>query len=141
MNIKDTVNQICKKYKTQNPYELADCLSININYCELGTIRGFFVQRNRIKQIFINHNLPEQIRKFVLSHEIGHAIMHPNRNTLFLQNTFFSTDRLEIEANKFAIQIVMPDEDIMEHWEYTIDEWAMFYGLPREIIELRFDKR
>ena len=141
MNIKDTVNRICKKYKTHNPYELADYLSISLHYCELGTIRGFFVQKNKIKQIFINYNLPYHVRKFVLSHEIGHSIMHPNDNTMFLQNTFFSTEKPEIEANKFAIELVMPDEDVMEHWEYTIYEWAMVYGLPPEVIELKFDKR
>lgn len=47
----------------------------------------------------------------------------------------------DIEANTFAIEIVMPDEDVMEHWEYTIYERAMVYGLPTEVIELKFDKR
>ena len=59
---------------------------------------------------------------------------------MFLQNTFFSANRLEIEANRFAIELLMSDEDIQEHWEYTLNEWSMFYGLPPEIIELRFRK-
>lgn len=138
MNIHDTTNSICNKYDTRNPFQLADCLNIRINYCELGSIRGFFVLKNRIKQVFLNYNLPDHTQKFVLAHEIGHSILHPEQNTMFLQNTFFSTNRLEIEANRFAIELLMSDDDIQEHWEYSIDEWSMFYGLPREIIELRF---
>ena len=74
----------------------------------------------------------------MLAHEIGHLIMHPKHNAPFLQSTFFSMDRYEIEANKFAVELLITDADLEEHWEYTIDEWAMYCGLPREIIELRF---
>lgn len=140
MYIRDIVNSVCCKFDTRNPIELADCLDIRINYCELGSIRGFFVLKNRIKQVFLNYNLSDYERRFVLSHEIGHSLLHPDQNTLFLQNTFFSADRLEIEANRFAIELIMSDEDIQEHWEYSIGEWSMFYGLPPEIIELRFRK-
>lgn len=140
MYIRDIVNSVCCKFDTRNPIELADCLDIRINYCELGSIRGFFVLKNRIKQVFLNYNLSDYERRFVLSHEIGHSLLHPDQNTLFLQNTFFSADRLEIEANRFAIELIMSDEDIQEHWEYTLNEWSMFYGLPPEIIELRFKK-
>lgn len=140
MYIRDIVDSICCKYDTRNPLELADCLGIRINYCELGSIRGFFVFKNRIKQIFLNYNLPNYEKRFVLAHEIGHSLLHPEQNTMFLQNTFFSTSKLEIEANRFAIELLMSDEDIQEHWEYTLNEWSMFYGLPPEIIELRFRK-
>lgn len=47
-------------------------------------------------------------------------------------------NRYEIKANRFAVELFITDLDLMEHWEYRIDELAMFYGLPREIIELRF---
>lgn len=140
MYIRDIVNSICCKYDTRDPFELADCLGIRINYCELGSIRGFFVLKNRIKQVFLNYNLSDYEKRFVLSHEIGHSLLHPEQNTMFLQNTFFSANRLEIEANRFAIELLMSDEDIQEHWEYTLNEWSMFYGLPPEIIELRFRK-
>lgn len=140
MYIRDIVNSICCKYDTRDPFELADCLGIRINYCELGSIRGFFVLKNRIKQVFLNYNLSDYEKRFVLAHEIGHSLLHPEQNTMFLQNTFFSANRLEIEANRFAIELLMSDEDIQEHWEYTLNEWSMFYGLPPEIIELRFKK-
>ena len=138
MDIKKIVNELCRKYGTSNPYDLAACLGIHIRFDRLGTMQGYFHQMSRVRQIVINEDLPEHIEKFVLAHEIGHSIMHPGCNTSFLQSTFFSTDKLEIQANKFAAELIIQDVDLMEHWEYTVDQWAAYYGLPREIIEFRF---
>lgn len=139
MDIRSVVNNLCKKYKTRNPYELADALNIIVQYGnKMGKVRGFYLYDSRIKLICLRNSLSEYVERFVLAHEIGHSVMHPESCTPFLQTTFWSVDRMEIEANKFAAELIISDEEIMEHWEYTVDEWAMFYGLPRGIIELRF---
>lgn len=139
MNIRSVVDKLCRKYKTRNPYELIDAMGIILQYGEnMERVRGFYLYANRIKLICVGNGLPEHIERFVISHELGHAVMHKQSSAPFLQSTFLSLDRMEIEANKFATELVISDEEIMEHWEYTIDEWAMFYGLPREVIELRF---
>ncbi|MEG0830663.1 MAG: ImmA/IrrE family metallo-endopeptidase [Anaerovoracaceae bacterium] len=137
MDIKNIVQTLCKKHKTINPYHLAGSLGIYVHYCDLGTLRGYYHESHRIKQIFIHDSLPEHIESFVLAHEIGHTIMHPHACTPFLQSTLFSVDRLEVQANKFAAELIIQDIDLMEHWDYTVDQWATVYGLPREIIELR----
>ena len=137
MDIEKIVQSLCKKHKTNNPYQLAGGLGIHIYYYNLGTIRGYYYGTNKIKQIFLHNNLPEYLERFVLSHEIGHAVMHPQTCTPFLQTTLFSVDKFELQANKFAAELIMQDVDLMEHWDYTIDQWATYYGLPREIIELR----
>ncbi len=139
MDIRNIVDKLCRKYKTRNPYELIDAMGIILQYGEhMKKVRGFYLYANRIKLICVGNELPEHIEKFVISHELGHAVMHKQSSAPFLQSTFLSLDKMEIEANKFAAELVISDEEIMEHWEYTIDEWAMFYGLPREVIELRF---
>ena len=139
MDIRSVVDNLCRKYKTRNPYELIDAMGIILQYGEnMEKVRGFYLYANRIKLICVGNGLPEHIERFVISHELGHAVMHKQSSAPFLQSTFLSLDRMEIEANKFATELVIPDEEILEHWEYTIDEWAMFYGLPREVIELRF---
>ena len=139
MDIRNTVNALCKKYGTRNPYKLIDEMGIILQYGEkMETVRGFYLYDSRIKLICISNNLPEYVERFVVAHELGHSILHKQSSAPFLQSTFFSKDRYEIEANKFASELIITDLDLMEHWEYTIDELAMFYGLPREIIELRF---
>ena len=139
MDIKNIVDIICRKYKTRNPYTLASELGIIVQYGEkMDKVRGFYLYDSGIKLICLGNNLPNCTERFVLSHEIGHAILHKQSSAPFLQSTFLSVDKMEREANKFAVELIITDEDLQEHWEYTIDEWAMYYGLPREIIELRF---
>ena len=88
--------------------------------------------------MFLHYDLPDHLERFVLGHEIGHLIMHPDSNAPFLSGTLFSKERYEIEANEFAIRLVVSDIDIIEHWYYTLDQWAMAYGLPKEVMRLRF---
>ena len=139
MDIKNIVDILCRKYKTRNPYTLASELGIIVQYGEkMDKVRGFYLYDSGIKLICLGNNLPNCTERVVLSHEIGHAILHKQSSAPFLQSTFLSVDKMEREANKFAVELIITDEDLQEHWEYTIDEWAMYYGLPREIIELRF---
>ena len=136
--IKQTVEKMCKKYNTRNPYELISNMGIILQYGEnMEKVRGFYLYANRIKLICVGNNLPQHIERFVVSHELGHAVMHKTSSAPFLQSTFLSVDKMEIEANKFAAELLITDFDLMEYWEYTVDELSMMYGLPREIIELR----
>lgn len=137
MNVKHIASEVSKKYKTSDAFELADALNIKVYYHDLNPLRGYYYCERRIKNIVVDCSLPRHMKKFVLGHEIGHSIMHPNCNTPFLQSTLLSTDKLEVQANKFSIELFISDSELEERWEYTIDELAMFYGLPREVIELR----
>lgn len=137
MNVKTLIHKLYRKYKTLDPYRLAEEMDIIVHHMDLGKTRGFCYTSRRIRQIFLNNNLPEHTERFVLAHEIGHLVMHPKHTAPFLQSTFFSMDRFETEANKFAAELLITDKELEELQGYTVDDLAMFYGLPREIIELR----
>lgn len=138
MNVKDVVKNTIKKCGTSNPYHIADFLGLHINRCELGEIRGYYYKSYRIKHIVLNWNLSKEDELFVLSHEIGHAIMHPDANTPFLkENTYLSVKKLEIEANKFAMELLVSDVAILEYLYYTTEQLARLYGYQKELIELR----
>lgn len=49
--------------------------------------------------IAVNEKNKEQRNRFTISHEIGHILLH---------KTFYSSSRLEKEANMFAARILMP---------------------------------
>lgn len=139
MDIKSTVQNICKKYKTQDPYELVQSVGIILQYGEkMDNVRGFYLYANKIKIICIGNNLPDHIERFVLSHELGHAIMHKKTSAPFLQSTFLSTDRLEIEANKFAVELLISDRDLNEYMQdYTLEQIARIYGYGENLIKLK----
>lgn len=76
------------------------------------------------------------MQRFVCAHELGHAVLHPGLNTPFMKaNTLLSTDRIEREANTFAVELLMPDELIQEY--QTIYEAAVACGVPAEIASLK----
>lgn len=105
---------------------------------DLGSINGYYNKQFRIKQIHINCNLPEHLQKLTCAHELGHALLHPNSSTPFLRScTFLSIDRMEIEANKFAVELLLPDDILIEYQQYTTGEVARIIGYSNELIELR----
>lgn len=138
MNVRNIVKCIVSKYQTCSPYELADCMNIKISRCELGTIRGYYFRKYRIKQIVLNCNLDRNSEKFVLAHELGHSILHPNLNTPFLvKHTFFSKNKYENEANKFAMELLIPDDFLKENNDCTIEQLSRMTGYHEKLIELR----
>lgn len=91
-----------------------------------------------MKQIHINQNLTQHEAEFTCAHELGHAVLHPNASTPFLRSkTLLSVDKLEIEANEFAINLLIPDEIITEHKDYTTGQLARMLGYNQKLIEMR----
>lgn len=138
MNIKNIVSNLIKKYHTSNPFELAEALKIAVFYENLGTINGYYTSLLRMKQIHINNSLSDLDSNFTCAHELGHALLHPNASTPFLQSkTLLSVDKMEIEANTFAVHLLIPDEIIIENSGYTTEQFARFLGYNQRLIELR----
>jgi len=140
-NLKDTIFNLTKKYNTSDLFELADALKISVFFEELGTINGYYNKPLRMKQIHINQNLSERDAKFTCAHELGHAVLHPNTSTPFLRSkTFLSVDRLEIEANTFAVNLLIPDDSIIEvidNQNCTLEYMSRMLGYNQKLIELR----
>lgn len=91
-----------------------------------------------MKQIHINCNLDEHLKEFTCAHELGHAILHPDASTPFLRSqTLFSVDKLEIEANTFAAELLIPDEIILENCNLTTEQLSRLLGYEQSLIELR----
>lgn len=138
MNIKKLVRYVSKKHGTRNPYIIAKELGITIIYEDLGTVHGYYNKQIRDKQIHINQNLDKQHMLFTMYHELGHAIMHPNVSTHFLaSSTLLSVDKLEIEANTFAMHFLISDDDLIEYQDYCIPQLSMVFGYDEELIRLR----
>jgi Zn-dependent peptidase ImmA (M78 family) len=104
------VEKEVKKHKTINPFEIAKSKNIIIRYLPLGNTLGFYMKNARQKVITLNCDNNEGLMKFVCAHELGHAVIHPNENTPFLhKNTLFSRDKIEREANEFAVNLILYD--------------------------------
>ncbi|SCC56917.1 Uncharacterized protein BCZB5J_04525 [Bacillus cereus] len=140
MEIKEYVLKIVKKHSTANPFEIAKRKNILVLFEDLGNTLGFYNTYKRFKFIHINNRIDETTQRFVCAHELGHALLHPKANTPFLRNkTLFSIDRLEIEANTFAVELLLPDEMIFEYQDtnLSIQEVAEIYGIPKSFARLK----
>lgn len=143
MDEQNIVRQVEKKYKTRSPYELTSNMGIILRREELGSILGYYYKAYRIKHIVLNSDLEymSPMEQYVLSHELGHSVMHPDSNTPFLRaNTYLSVDRMEVEANKFAMHLLITDAAIQEYaieQQYTIDMLSRLWGYEKGLIELR----
>jgi Zn-dependent peptidase ImmA (M78 family) len=115
--IKNRVEQLTKTYKTNNPFELAAAMNIKVYQWDLHSeIMGFYKYIRRNRFIFININLVDADKTFTCSHELGHAVLHTKVNTPFLRaNTFYSIDRLEREANEFAVNLLLYDKSLKDY--------------------------
>lgn len=141
LDIKKEVAYLKRYYKTTNPFDIIKSKNILLIEEELGSIKGYYNMVLRQKQIHLNCNLEGNQRNFTVTHELGHAILHPKSNTPFLlANTYQSINKLEIEANKFAMEFLVPDDILWEcinNQEYSIEQTARFLGYQKELIELR----
>jgi Zn-dependent peptidase ImmA (M78 family) len=132
------ISKLIKKHETRNPLKIANNLGIMVLYENLGSINGYYNTAFRQKFIHINENLPEHKQMFTAAHELGHALLHPKSNTPFLkENTFLSVDKLEVEANKFAVNLLISDEELAEYKDYTICQLSMIFGCHEKLIRLR----
>ena len=136
MIVKKTAFHLVKKHETNCPFRIAKNKGILIQYQDLGTIWGYYFVYKRIPIIVINSRLEETLQRVVCAHELGHSIFHPKLNTSFMKNnTFFTVDKIEREANQFAAELLIPDEAIAE--TNNIYELASLYGVPAELVELK----
>lgn len=141
MYIKSKVDKLIKKYNTRNPFDLCDYLGINVLSEYLGNeVRGIYQYKNRIKIIHINELLEKGIRRQVCCHELGHALLHSTFNCMFLgSSTFFSKSRIEIEANMFAAELLIADEDIKQYFGtgYSLDHIAKDLEVHESLVEYK----
>jgi Predicted Zn peptidase len=137
MDTKKIATNLIGRIGTNNPFHIAEHLGITIIYTDLGNTLGFFSKYKRSKFIHLNNKLSEQLENFVCAHELGHAILHPDMNTPFLKKrTLLSTDKIERQANSFAIELLMPDS-FLEESGYNIYCLAASLGIPEKLVQLK----
>lgn len=95
-----------------------------------------YIESPKRDTIYLSRDCPEEMRSFVIAHEIGHAVLHdveishygiPKRG-----------DKGEEEADYFALRLLDPDWDITEVEGYSSDEVATMLGVSERSIKYLF---
>ena len=137
-DIKKLVQYYINKFDTRNPFELAEYLNVEVMTGPLGGRAGCYMFIKNHKCIFLNEDLEDHERILVMAHELAHSIMHRKENCYFIRNrTLMLTSKIEIEANTFAAELLIPDEIIMDNPGLTKAQIACLAGYDERIMEFK----
>ena len=137
-DIKHLVEYYTKKFNTRNPFELANCLNVEVQLGPLGSRAGCYMFLKNHKCVFLNEDLEEHELNLVMAHELAHSILHRKENCYFIRNkTLLLSSTNEIEANTFAAELLIPDSLIYENPDMTKSQIARLAGYDEKIMEFK----
>lgn len=102
------IEKIVKSLLTETKHTLkAICEEQNVEIIKMNIeADGLCLTCFNSKFIIINNRLTELSEDFIIGHELGHINLHDTDLIYLKENTFFSKDKLENEANLFSISIL-----------------------------------
>lgn len=106
--------------------------SLDIKLIQKDGITTEYIKKNSKQIIYLDSALPEEIKPFVLAHEIGHAVLHDEE---IIQYSPFDIIRskIEREADYFAFKLLGKSIDPI--YDYTAEQYAMELGVSEEVVE------
>ena len=78
---------------------------------------GYFRYVNGKWIIGVNKLHHKNRKRYTLAHELGHYILHKDKNVDIIDTTFFrnnKTDSIEYMANEFAAKLLMPEDKVRD---------------------------
>ncbi|MEY8001172.1 ImmA/IrrE family metallo-endopeptidase [Clostridium sp. Mt-5] len=140
--IDNIVSGLLETYDTNNPYELCDSLGIKIVKLKPSNILlrskdAFYyrdIENNEV--IFIRNDLNEILERFILSHELGHALCNPD--LLCAAFNFSNKGKIEKQANYFAFKLSGIKFDETELQGMTLKQISAYTGIPYNILSQLF---
>jgi Zn-dependent peptidase ImmA (M78 family) len=102
--------RLAQKYQTRDPERIAREEGIDVIYLLLQAIHGMSFSLGLHKFIIVNSSLPEIVQKLVIAHELGHFILHPEGNFLFILHQTLFYSKHEHEADMFSFQLIFGEK-------------------------------
>lgn len=141
------VRKMKMQYKERDPERLCREMGILVKRIPMGKgekdCKGFFIVKCRIRMIILNADLPLRRQRIVLSHELGHAVLHcrySELRTFHDFELFDETSAFEYEANIFAAEFLLDDENVLELLNEDISFFnaARMLRVPPELLDFKF---
>ena len=143
VDIYELTNELTKKYRTRDPFSLAESLGIDVDCADLGSLKGFYIVYSRNRFVVLNKSLTESLSRIILAHEIGHDRLHRSiaENGGLKESSFFDMkSKPEMEANVFAANLLITDKEVINYGEdgYTAEDMAkdLYVPYPLALIKI-----
>ena len=138
VDIKRKANQLVRLFGTRDPFEMIKGMNVILVFYPLDGVRGFYQYFKRNNIIYIDESLSRHDQQFVCAHELGHMFLHKRSNALFMDTrTQFNTSRYELEADKFAMNLLVSDSFLEEYASFSVEQLSRLLGYDQKLVELR----
>lgn len=123
--IRSLTDSLIRKYGTRDPFQIARRAGIRVKYINTKKQKGFcrIILNNPF--IFISENMSEQMQRMTCAHELGHIFLHrrllSGREFLLEYELFDIRNTTELEANIFAADLLIDEEELKERMEAGSD--------------------
>lgn len=137
----ELTQKILDEYGGRDIFETAENSGAKVWFRDIGSLKGFYVFENTKRYIVVNSALSHMMKKVVCAHEFGHDMLHRELAAGGIRDCtlFLDTNKTEREANLFAANILISDDDILSEVQYcqTSEALASELGLPAELVEYK----
>ena len=120
--------KLISRYGTRDPFRICREKGIEIMFRDDFTgQKGAFSLMLNVPFIFINNNLSDEMKRIVCAHELGHAMLHRKlcrkrkNQTIYEYEIFDIRDSIEYEANIFAANLLIDEDEMNEYMSYGYD--------------------
>jgi len=142
-----TVGNLVEFYDQPDPFLLAKEMGIIVLMEPMGTspdsCKGFFLYQSRQRVIVVNSDLPYDVQRIILAHEIGHSVLHKEMAKFSTFNDFSlynDASQFEYEANIFAAEYLLDDSTVLN--ALNNDDFffntAKNLNVPAELLDFKF---
>lgn len=116
--IREEVRRLVRQHGTRDPFQIAKERGIHVIFdYDFKALKGMYKIILQSRFIFINGNMSRRDKKTVCAHELGHDRFHRHFAKSGVLQEFMLYDmktRPEYEANIFASELLINDDDILE---------------------------
>lgn len=149
MNIREIIkkaDRLVEDVGSRNPHRIAQDLGVKIIPLDFKRQRGAYKVIYRNSFIFVKNDLSPVMENIVICHELGHHTLHRDEAVKvggFEEFNIFDMkeSRMEYEANIFAAQLSLPDEEILEYIQrgYDIQQIARAMRSDINLVAMKAD--
>lgn len=128
------IKKLKKDHMTSDPILICKDLGIEINqanpdyYLLCGLKSIYFRDFYGKPTIFIRNDLSEYEEQFILKHELGHVILHPELSC----SAHTNTGKIDKQANYFALALSGIKLDFIDIEGMTLQQVASYSNIPYE---------
>lgn len=138
--IDDIIVGIKEKFSMSDVYEMYDTLNITIYKIDSNSIllknndSFYYRDFNGAEVVFIRNDLSDIMEKFILWHEMCHALAHTDLYEAGFNTKFYNKGKIEKQANYFAFKMMNLKLDPIELEGMTLEQISSTIGISYNLL-------